>query len=128
LAAGVAAWLTTLAANALRILLVVYGQEDFSQLTGLSGADSHRLLGIGVYFLCLWAQLSHPGRVFPALLIAAVLYLGVNLLLPAIRAGLLGLAPLDRNHILWTAGLPVALVVSWGVAQVAWRRLIRDRP
>ena len=128
LAAGAAAWLTTLAANALRILLLVYGQDDLSRLLGLSAPDSHRLIGIGVYFFCLWTQLSRPGRASSALLVAAVLYLGVNLLLPAIRAGVLGLGPLDRNHIVWTAGFPVGLMLSWGVARFAWCRLTRNRP
>ena len=31
-----------------RIVLIGYGQDDLAQLTGLSDADSHRLIGIGV--------------------------------------------------------------------------------
>ena len=109
IAAG-AAWVTTLAANALRILLAVHGQDALAHLGGLTPSESHRLLGIGVYFLGLWVVLARPGRLSAALIVATGLYLGVNLLLPALRAVLLGLPALDRGHVLWTAGVPLALV------------------
>ncbi len=121
LIAFLAAWLTTLAANALRILLAIHGQDALSLRFGLSAADSHRLLGILVYFLCLWAQLARPRRQFSALILAAALYLGVNLALPALRAWLLDLGPLDPRHVLWTAGVPVALALSWGALRLARR-------
>lgn len=128
LAAFLAAWLTTLAANTLRILLAAHGQDGVSLLFGLSDADSHRVLGILVYFLCLWAQLSRPRRHFPALVLAAVLYLGINLGLPALRAWLLDLGPLDMRHVLWTAGVPVALVLSWSVLRLARLKPAGEKP
>jgi exosortase K len=109
IAAG-AAWITTVAANALRILLAVHGQDVLARLGGLTAADSHRLVGIGVYLLCLWVVLARPGRLSAALVVATGLYLGVNLLLPALRAGVLGLPALDPGHVLWTAGVPLALI------------------
>ena len=109
IAAG-AAWVTTLAANALRILLAVHGQDALARVGGLTPADSHRLVGIGVYFLGLWVVLARPGRLGAALIVATGLYLGVNLLLPALRAGLLGLPAPDLEHVLWTAGVPLALI------------------
>jgi len=112
LVAAGAAWATTLAANTLRILLAVPGQEALAHLGGLTLSDSHRLIGIGVYFLCLWAVLARWGRVHAGLVVAASLYLVINLLLPALRAGLLGLPALDRGHVLWTAGVPLAVIAS----------------
>ena len=123
IAAG-AAWATTLAANALRILLAVHGQDALAHLGGLTPADSHRLIGIGVYFLALWALLARPGRVQSALIVAAGLYLGVNLLLPALRAWWLGLPAIDPGHLLWTAGVPLAVICAADILQ-AKARLLR---
>ncbi len=120
LTAAAAAWVTTLAANALRILLAVHAQEAIARLGGLSPAETHRLLGIAVYFVSLSLLLARPGRLLTALITAAGLYLGVNLLLPALRAVWLGLPGLDPAHFLWTAGVPLA-VLALSVA-VRWVR------
>jgi exosortase K len=108
LSAAGAAWVTALAANTVRILLALHGQDTLARLTGLTPSDSHRLIGIGVYLVCLWALLSGPGRVHAALSAATGLYLGFNLALPALRAWLLGLPAIDRGHLVWTAGIPLA--------------------
>lgn len=112
-----AAWLTTLAANAVRILLIAYCQDEFALRTGLSDTDSHRLIGIGVYFASLWAQMSGSG----AVLSAAALYLGVSLLLPAARAWLVDHEGIDATHAAWTAGVPLASVLAHGLWQLASR-------
>ncbi|OGT89040.1 MAG: exosortase K [Gammaproteobacteria bacterium RIFOXYA12_FULL_61_12] len=118
LGAFAAAWAATLAANALRILLILHAEDGLARLGGLSQGDSHRLIGIAVYFLCLWIQLagSASARV-PLAVAAAALYLGVTLLLPALRAWALGLAPLDTIHVLWTAAVPLAVALVSGL----WR-------
>lgn len=115
--AGVAAWLTTLAANTLRILLIAYGQDEVAKLTGLSDADSHRLLGIAVYFACLAAQMAGRG----ALPAAAAAYVGVALLLPAARSWLLGHGGPDATHVAWTAGIPLASLAVYGAWRLAGR-------
>jgi exosortase K len=127
LIAAAVAWVATLAANALRILLAVHGQDALARLGGLSPADSHRLLGIGVYFLCLWLLVSRRGRLHAALTVATGLYLGFNLILPALRALVLGLPAIDGAHLLWTAGIPlVAVALSLPIHWAVGRR--RDRP
>lgn len=109
-----AAWFTTLVANSLRILLIAHGQDALAQATGLSDADSHRLIGIGVYFGGLCVQMAGTG----AVLAATLLYLGVALLLPALRALALGHDAIDPAHVLWTAGMPLATLALYQ----AWRR------
>jgi exosortase K len=106
-----AAWLTTLAANGLRILLIAYCQDDVAQVTGLSAADSHRLIGVLVYFGVLSMQLSRRGDQRAALIVATAVYLGITLLLPAVHGILTGRGGLDATHLLWTAGLPLATLV-----------------
>ena len=70
IAAG-AAWVTTLAANALRILLAIHGQDALAHLGGLTPADRHRLIGTGVCFLALWALLARRGQLQAPLILAA---------------------------------------------------------
>lgn len=128
LTAAAEAWVTTLAANALRILLAVHSQDALARFGGLAAEDSHRLLGIGVYFLCLWGVLSSRGRLHAALIVATGLYLGVNLVLPALRALVLGLPAIDRGHLLWTAGIPLAAIaLSLLVQRLIWQVGNRSR-
>lgn len=109
--AAVAAWLTTLAANTLRILLIAHGQDDLAQISGLSGDEAHRLIGVVVYFACLAAQMGGT----TALPAATALYLGVTLLLPAARALLLGHELPELAHVAWTAAVPLAVlgICAW---------------
>ena len=104
LSAFAAAWLTTLLANAARIVLISYGQDDLARLTGLSDADSHRLIGIGVYFGALLLQLRGTGTA----LAAPAIYLGVTLHAPLLNAWLTGRNGIDMTHALWSAGVPLA--------------------
>jgi exosortase K len=106
LRAWVAAWLTTLLANAVRIVLIAHGQDDLARLSGLSGSDSHRLIGIGVYFGALLLQFWRTGTV----LAAPVIYLGVTLLVPLLNAWLSGRNGIDTTHALWSMGAPL---VAW---------------
>ena len=68
-------------------------------------------------------MLARPGRVQSALIVAAGLYLGVNLLLPALRAWCLGLPAIDSGHLLWTAGVPLALICAAGILPAKTRLL-----
>ncbi len=110
LGAFAAAWLTTLLANAARIVLIGYGQDDLAQLTGLSDADSHRLIGIGVYFGALLLQLQGTGTA----LAAPAIYLGVTLFAPLLNAWLTGRNGIDMTYALWSVGVPLAaLLAAW---------------
>lgn len=115
-----AAWLTTLAANAVRILLIAYCQDRVVQTTGLAAAESHRLIGILVYFGVLWMQLSLRGGMGAALTAATALYLGITLLLPALHGMAIGRSALDATHLLWTAGLPLGILVARRILDRAW--------
>ena len=108
LGAFAAAWLTTLLANAARIVLIGYGQDDLAQLTGLSDADSHRLIGIGVYFGTLLLQLQGTGTA----LAAPAIYLGVTLFAPLLNAWLTGRNGIDMTHALWSVGVPLAALLT----------------
>lgn len=114
LRAFAAAWVTTLIANALRILLIAHGQDDLSRITGWSASDSHRLIGIVVYFGCLSVQLAGART----LLVAPALYLGVVLLVPWLHAILAGRSGVSVDYALWTAAIPVATAAGYGVWRV----------
>ncbi|MGR9052325.1 MAG: exosortase K [Gammaproteobacteria bacterium] len=110
------AWLASLAANTLRVVLSVYGETPLSDFAGLSAEDSHRLIGIAVYFCCLWTQLAlyrmHGfSRTVP---VAVACYLAIALLFPLLRTWLLGLEPLDSRHAVWVAVVPAVAVVAVG--------------
>ncbi|MGR9114643.1 MAG: exosortase K [Gammaproteobacteria bacterium] len=110
-----AAWLTALIANTIRILLSVYLGEALA--VGLSEADSHRLIGIAVYFTCLWAQLAcfQVQSTKYAAVIAAAFYLGITLLVPWLRGWMLGLEPLNLRHAAWVVGIPlIAVLLEFG--------------
>ncbi|MCP5197630.1 MAG: exosortase K [Gammaproteobacteria bacterium] len=109
-----AAWLITLLANAARIVLIGYGQDDLARLTGLSDADSHRLIGIGVYFGALLLQLQGTGTT----LAAPAIYLGVTLQVPLLSAWLAGRNGIDMTHALWSAGVPLAVLLLSRVPRV----------
>jgi exosortase K len=107
-------WLTTLAANAARILLIAHGQDDLARVTGLSDADSHRMIGIGVYFGALWLQLVGTRTA----LAAPALYLGVAVLLPWLNAMFSGRDDgISVSHAAWTAVIPLTVVLGYGL----WR-------
>jgi exosortase K len=116
-----AAWLTTLAANTLRILVIAHCQDALARLSGLSAADSHRLIGILTYFGVLWAQLACGGTRRTALPIAAAVYLGITLLLPAVRGIVSGSHGPDITHLSWTAGVPLAALAVRQTLGRAWR-------
>jgi exosortase K len=112
-----AAWLTALLANALRILGSVYGGEAWLAGCGLSPAASHRLIGIAVYFPCLWAQLAgfRWQELRRAAAAAAFWYCAVALLLPLARAWALGLGGIGWEHSAWVAGIPLGVVALCGI-------------
>ena len=121
LRAAVAAWFTTLGANALRILLIAYLQDDIARIAELEGGEAHRLIGICVYFTFLAAQMGGV-RGLPT---ATALYLGVTLALPTLRAWLFGLTFPGAIHVAWTVALPLACwaacaLLSWSARK--WRK------
>lgn len=117
LRAFAAAWLTTLLANALRIVCIAYGQDELAQLTGISVADGHRLIGVGVYFGSLALQLAGTRTLFAA----QAIYLGVAVLLPWLNAVLFGNGGISLSHVAWTASLPLATLTAYG----AWLLVLR---
>ena len=108
--------MTTLVANAVRILLIAHGQDDLARLTGLADADSHRLIGIVVYFGILSAQLVGSRTV----LAAPVLYLGIAVLLPWLNALLSGRTGISLSHAAWAAAIPLAVVLGYGLWRFAY--------
>lgn len=114
------AWLTALSANVLRIVLCLYAQLPLAALIGVTEADSHRLVGIGVYFLTLWLQLAKLNwkNLRPAATTAAVIYLSVAVFMPMSRAWLLGLEQPSWNYLAWAMAMPVAMAVSAQLARV----------
>lgn len=106
------AWFTALCANTLRILLSIRWQANLAGYAGLSDDESHRCLGIAVYFICLWLQLAgfRLHKVRRMAVVAMVIYLSVALLLPLLRACLLGLAPPTNEYVLWVLGFPACMV------------------
>lgn len=111
--AVVAAWMTTLCANSLRILLSVYSGDALSDGLALSAADSHRLIGILCYFLsiCLQLSLDRHRDWYISMLIAASLYLTVTLLLPLLRGWINGQCILNLTHVIWIIGVPLGLLM-----------------
>lgn len=107
------AWLTALLANTLRILLSVCWEDSMAAGLGLSEEDCHRAIGIAVYFSCLWTQLAcYRLEGFSRTLItASVCYLSITLLIPLLRTWLLGLEPVSLQHIVWVAGIPLAMTL-----------------
>ncbi len=111
LRAFAAAWLSTLLANAVRIVLIAHGQDDLARFLGLSESDSHRLIGISVFFGALLMQFWRTGTV----LAAPAIYLGVTLLVPLLNAWLFGRSGIDITHALWSMGVPL---VAWAAARL----------
>ncbi|PPD32384.1 MAG: exosortase K [Methylomonas sp.] len=109
----VLAWLTALLANSLRILLCIYAQAPLAMLISSTEAASHRLIGIAVYFSCLWIQLSafDVQRFRQMAVTAALIYLSVTVLMPVFRAYLLGSALPNVQHLFWVIGFPVFVLV-----------------
>jgi exosortase K len=112
------AWFTALFANVLRIVLCLYGQAPLAALIGVAEADSHRLIGIAVYFLTLWLQLARFSRknFRQTAAVAAVLYLSVAVLMPVFRAWLFDLQQPGWDHLIWAMAIPLAMAV---LAQLA---------
>jgi exosortase K len=113
-----AAWVTALGANALRVWLMVGGEDELIRLWGLSAGDAHRFIGIAVYFSVLAVQMAG------ALPVAVGLYWGITLALPALRAGLLGLAGPDAAHVVWTASVPLGVSALWLLGMGVLRHLV----
>ncbi len=113
-----AAWLTTLLANAVRIVLIAYAQDDLARLAGLTDANSHRLIGIGVFFGALLLQLRQSGPVW----LAPAIYLGVTLLVPLLHAWLSGRQGIDPAHAGWLVLGPL-IWCTWRSLRVAAARM-----
>ena len=109
----VLAWLTALLANSLRILLCIYAQAPLATLIGSTEAASHRFIGIGVYFSCLWIQLSAFGvqRFGQMAVTATLIYLSVTVLIPVFRSCVLGIALPNVQHLFWAIGIPVFMLI-----------------
>lgn len=118
------AWFTALGANTLRILLSIGCQANLAGYAGLSDDESHRGIGVAVYFVCLWLQLSgfHWQQARRMAVAALLIYLSVALLLPLLRACLLGLALPTNEYVLWVLGIPVCMTVLSHALPV-WRTL-----
>jgi exosortase K len=113
-----AAWLTTLCANSLRILLSVYADAALSDALRLSAADSHRLIGILSYFLSICLQLSLDRRRdwYASMVVAVLLYLTVTLLMPLLRGWVDGRNTLNLAYAVWVFGIPAGLLaLAYGV-------------
>lgn len=123
LRALLSAWLTALLANTTRILLCIYFQKPLAFHAAISAADSHRLIGIAVYFLCLWAQLSafRLRNIKQMAVTALPLYLAVTVLVPLVRARVLGLAAPDNHHMIWVTSIPIVLTLLSRVS-LTWVR------
>lgn len=107
--AAAAAWLTTIVANALRILCIAHGQDSLSGLTGLDSSESHRLIGVSVYFTCLAIQMGG----LAALPAAAAVYVAVTIAMPVAHAWVSGAEVPALPHLAWTAVVPLtALAVQ----------------
>lgn len=113
LIAVLGAWLTTLCANALRILLSIYAENALADGLVLGMADMHRLIGILSYFssLCLQMILLRRQDLGVSMLIAAELYLGVTLCLPWVNGWIHEHHTLDLRHTLWVVSVPLGLMV-----------------
>lgn len=118
-----AAWVTTLIANTLRILLIAHGQNDLSMITGLSAADSHRLIGIVVYFGILTLQLAGTRT----LLAAPVIYFGIVVLVPWLHGLMDGRAGINASHAAWTTALPLGAVLSYGLWRLCHRYALEHK-
>lgn len=113
-----AAWLTTLCANSLRIVLSVYAGDALSDALRLSAADSHRLIGILSYFpsICLQLSLDRRREWYASMVIAALLYLTVTLLMPLLRGWVDGRNTLNLAYLIWITGIPLGLLaLAYGV-------------
>jgi exosortase K len=114
-ASAVAAYLTTLLVNALRICLSVWLAHLAARVLGLTFQSAHRLLGIAVYLaglitLCLTVQVWLRSRMpatarTPALLCALGCYLGVTLVVPLLRGA-------AHNPEYWGHAAPVSVLVG----------------
>jgi hypothetical protein len=118
-----AAWLTTLIANTLRILLIAHGQDDLSIITGLSAADSHRLIGIVVYFGILTLQLAGTRT----LLAAPAIYFGIVVLVPWLHGLMAGRGGINASHAAWTTALPLVAVLSYGLWRLCHRYALEHK-
>lgn len=107
------AWLTALAANTLRILISVYGEDWLVLCFGLTETECHRLIGIAVYFLCLWLQLAcYRQQGFSRSAITALTwYLSIVLLIPLVRGWLFNLEPLSWRYAAWVVSVPFGTVL-----------------
>ncbi|MCL7423062.1 MAG: exosortase K [Methylobacter sp.] len=113
-----AAWLTTLCANSLRIVLSVYAGDALSDALSLSPEDSHRLIGILSYFLSICLQLSLDRRRdwYTSMVVAALLYLTVTLLMPLLRGWVDGRNTVNLAYLIWITGIPLGLLaLAYGV-------------
>ncbi|AEG02218.1 exosortase K [Methylomonas methanica] len=119
------AWFTALGANTLRIFLSIGWQANLAGHAGLSDDESHRCIGIAVYFVCLWLQLTgfRLHKVRRMAVAAMAIYLSIALLLPLLRACLLGLALPTNQHMLWVVGFP-AFLVALSHSRPLWRTLL----
>lgn len=120
LAALLLAWLTVIAANALRILVCVNCEDWLARAVGIPPAQSHQLIGVTVYFACLWLQLSRASKTNASYAAAAavLIYMAMAIVLPVLRAWVLGLPQPGWLYVFSAAVVPVS------VAAVVWLEAI----
>lgn len=108
-----AGWISALLVNALRIVVCLYHQNALAELLNISEADIHQLIGVTVYFLCLWAQMSglRLSQLQRNASTSLGFYMAVTVLVPIVRAGLLDLPLPSGGYLLWVLALPIAMVV-----------------
>ncbi len=119
----VAAWITTLFANSLRILLAMYLQTDNSivQATGIAEGDIHRFIGLAIYLPLLSLQML-PGRRISKrqmLYIPGLLYAALMVLVPLLTGNALRNPELFVDHVLQ---MVVAIVLIQGMLYPFLRR------
>ncbi len=119
----VAAWITALFANSLRILLAMYLQTDHSilQAAGIAENDIHRFIGLVVYLPLLSLQML-PGRrigKWQLLFIPGLLYAALMVLVPLLTGNALRNPALFTDHVLQ---LVVAIALIQGMLYPFLRR------
>lgn len=119
-----AAWLSTICANALRILISVYLGAALADGLALGMADTHRMIGILSYFsgLCLQLRLAKRDSV-TTLPVAIACYWGVALCLPWLHALSGASNALNPTYVQWVAGIPLAFaLLLYGAKRMAQAR------
>lgn len=125
----IAAWITTLFANSLRILLAMYLQTGDSILraTGIEEDEIHRFIGLAVYLPLLSLQMLPSRRVNARhmALIPALLYAVIMVLVPLLTGNALHNPALFLNHVSQLV-IGIALIQG-GLYPLLYRNRVKPR-